>query len=576
MDGTREFPLSKLVTWVREDPGDSFWLVGMSGTGKTSIALTLCRKLAIDPYIILGGTFFCSRSAGSIARTEAQRILPTLAATLAELVPEFADALSAELNADPRAAHKPVHDQVDPLLVKPLTKLPSTTKPIVFVIDALDECSDMDEVANLITVISEFKSDASVKFILTSRPEMHIQGTPIANSEHNTIFQMHTIGQEDVDADIRLYIIGTLQASKHPTGWYSDEDVDALVRLSHGLFIYAATVLRYIRGRGDVTDCEGRLCKVISTMNSGMQSAVLVTPSKTALLDHIYEMIIMEASQSHPAHTDKLRKTQHLLACLFSSRRLFSVQALANFLDLNASDIRSFLDKLHPVAHIPADDSVSGIQALNTSFIDYFMSRAAGSIRIGPSVGDDVLARHCLQTISTQLSFNISQSRSSYEPNPSTKPGVITFAIEYACMEWIYHISRLPNPSIFDQDIYDLFRTRFLSWLEVMSSYGQVKRAAEMLELAAPKVRHRAYKVAMISSSGSSGATPRAVTLPSGRSFIRHNFPRCHRTKRSAHLRLGSPSLAQGVPDIQDVLSSLHRSRLLQRTRHRRGSRFRR
>ena len=66
---------------------------GMAGTGKTTIALTLCEKLVGEPAVILGGTFFCSRSAGVIDRTDAQRIVPTLAMLLARQVPDYARAL---------------------------------------------------------------------------------------------------------------------------------------------------------------------------------------------------------------------------------------------------------------------------------------------------------------------------------------------------------------------------------------------------------------------------------------------------------------------------------------------------
>jgi len=482
MIDTRVIILNRLMNWVMVDPMSLFWLAGMTGTGKTSIALTLCRMLATNRSVILGGTFFCSRSAGSIARTKVQCILPTLAASLARRFPEFADALSAELDEEPLVAHKPVHEQIVPLLLKPLAKLPSTTKPVVFVIDALDECSDANELVDLITGIAEFKSDVSVKFILTSRPEMRIRGTAIANPDHNTIFQLHMISQEEVEADIRRYITGTLQASKHPTGWYSDEDVDALVGLSHGLFIYAATVLRYIMGRENVTDCVSRLRRITSAAPAGSAA--------TTSLYTIYEIVMLGASQGDILDEIERLMMQRVIACILAARRSLSVQALADLLGDEVDRVRGSLERLHSVVFIPIEDAIPGLRMLHASFGDYLTSpETAANIRIGPSLGDDALARGCLQVMAMRLVFDISHSRSSYEPNLPTKSDNVTLAIEYACMEWIYHVSRLTNPSILDQDIYDLFRWRFMSWLEVMSSCGQVKRAAEMLELAVSTVR---------------------------------------------------------------------------------------
>ena len=70
MAGTRLGVLSKFVVWIKDDPLFIFWLAGMAGTGKTSIAVSLCRILRNDPAIFFGGGYFCSRSTGSIARTD--------------------------------------------------------------------------------------------------------------------------------------------------------------------------------------------------------------------------------------------------------------------------------------------------------------------------------------------------------------------------------------------------------------------------------------------------------------------------------------------------------------------------
>jgi len=67
MTGTRTNVLTKFALWVKEDPMAIFWLAGMAGTGKTAIAVSLCQMLRMDPSVVLGGGFFCSRSAGSIA-----------------------------------------------------------------------------------------------------------------------------------------------------------------------------------------------------------------------------------------------------------------------------------------------------------------------------------------------------------------------------------------------------------------------------------------------------------------------------------------------------------------------------
>jgi len=162
------------------------------------IALPHVARRSCDFF---GGGYFCSRSAGSIARTDVRRILPTLAGILAGRSQAFAEALAAELEKDRNLGHKPVTNQIGPLLNRPLAKLTPSSRPLVFIIDALDDCSDERELAELLRLLAEFESEAKVKFILTSRPELHIRGTPISNPEHNTILQLHTINMEEVMSD---------------------------------------------------------------------------------------------------------------------------------------------------------------------------------------------------------------------------------------------------------------------------------------------------------------------------------------------------------------------------------------
>src|SRR5580698_3337465 len=64
--GTREDILEKALAWCNDLSPNSppvFWLSGMAGTGKSTIAYTLCQQLynAGDAVKVLGATFFCSR-----------------------------------------------------------------------------------------------------------------------------------------------------------------------------------------------------------------------------------------------------------------------------------------------------------------------------------------------------------------------------------------------------------------------------------------------------------------------------------------------------------------------------------
>ena len=362
MAGTRQGILDKLVAWVLTNPTAIFWLAGMAGTGKTSIAVTLSRILEKESGVMMGGGFFCSRSAGSIARTDVRRILPTLAGLLAGKSLDFARALAVELEKDPRVGHKHVGEQIGPLLQKPIAALSGMTLPLVFVIDALDECHDQTELAQLIKDIAEFESDAKVKvkFVLTSRPEMHIRGTPVADLRFSSILQLHTISEAEVTSDIRLYIERTLEGCSPDTTWYTTRDVDALLKLASGLFIFASTVLKFILARESVRGRLERLRKATT--------AVGVGTAATATLDRIYEMIIVDASRPDQYDPDELQQVKRVLACILTARTSLSVRALAELMAMQPADLRDSLERLHSVVYLPSEDAEPGLRTLHASF----------------------------------------------------------------------------------------------------------------------------------------------------------------------------------------------------------------
>jgi len=472
--------LSKFVAWVRNDPLSIFWLAGMAGTGKTSIAVSLCHMMRNDPAIFLGGGYFCSRSAGSIARTDVRRILPTLAAILAGQSQEFAEALAAELENDRNLGHKPVGDQIGPLLSRPLATLTSSSRPVVLLIDALDECSNERELAELLRLLAGFECDVNVKFILTSRPELHIRGTPISNPDHHTILQLHTISTEEVMADIRLYVSGTLRNATLNATWYTDHDIDLLVTLSGGLFIFASTVLKYVLHRDQDEDRQDRLRKATS--------ADIVHTVATSSIDKIYELVLMDASHSDNVDEDELERMKCILACILTARMPLSVEALAPLINITPGRLRGSLERLHSLVYLPADDEIAGLRTLHASFGDYLFERGPKQIRIPVTLGHDILARGCLRRLTQDdLCFNVSQSRSSFKLNPDTAPAIVLSLI-YACLHWAHHMHAASNHSAYDEDVGRTFRSKFLFWLEVLSIIGKVSLAPGLLRIAGSAV----------------------------------------------------------------------------------------
>jgi len=526
MEGTRVQILRDIDAWIKDLTGPQiFWLAGMAGTGKSAIAYTICVRAHNDPEIILGGSFFCSRSTGVNAQRDVRCVIPTLAQLMARQSDMFSRALDAELTVDPDVLHQQVDVQVDKLLYKPLLALKDSKIPIVFVIDALDECSGqlsssgaLDDVethrivSDMLEALVAFSRSIvrlPVKFLVTSRPETHIRNTHVSDVVFSKILRLHTVDKQQIDVDIRLYITDRLFATPTLRALFSEKDVSTLVAVSDGLFIVAATALKYALGAGDDLATERFKSLLTSTGDK-------LSIGATERLDEMYAIIVKNAAKAGDAHTDKLKNLLRIIAALLSARMTLSVIALADLLETPVGQLRASMTRLHAVVYVPDDDNDTSLRPIHASFGDYLLGRASSHLRIPTSLGHEALAIGCLHVMSTGLHFNVSRSRSSFEENVVGKRTSIRLSLEYACVHWIYHIAgllemassdssisrifrlqirswfnRTRHQSEFDDKINKIFRPRLLFWLEVMSAVGQVHRAAAMLMFAATTVRRQ-------------------------------------------------------------------------------------
>jgi hypothetical protein len=136
--------LQELKVWATStDDFQVFWLDGMAGTGKSTIAKSFADRLYADG--ILGASFFFS---GDFAdRSDIKLVFPTIAYQLAYQMPQFRDALLQIIKADPDVGHLSLADQLLQLLVRPFKLLAENPETIplgfiIIVLDALDECRD--------------------------------------------------------------------------------------------------------------------------------------------------------------------------------------------------------------------------------------------------------------------------------------------------------------------------------------------------------------------------------------------------------------------------------------------------
>ena len=130
-----------------------YWLNGMAGTGKTTIAYSFSEILREKDS--LGGAFFSSHL--WVDTSDARCIIPTISLQLARYFPSLSHLIMDVVEDDLDCSSWRIGKQFLNFMVKPLSALTAVYRDTrgvpVIVLDALDECSDQSLVAELLSMI---------------------------------------------------------------------------------------------------------------------------------------------------------------------------------------------------------------------------------------------------------------------------------------------------------------------------------------------------------------------------------------------------------------------------------------
>ena len=484
MEGTREQILADLKEWAVNDAAPKvFWLNGMAGTGKTSIAHSFSERL--DKNEILGASFFCSRSASREVR-DASLIIPTIASTLSRLSPVFRSAISkvVEKKPDVDSFHK-LSLQFRLLLVDPIKSiLDSSLKTYVIVIDALDECTKLGTVEKLIEAIVEFAPDTPLKFFISCRDTTEVRSAFHHNPTYMpTIMSLHAIERAVVQEDIKLYLHSSLSAivkkNRLPIHWPPLDEFNILLERSNRLFIYAATALRYI-GAPDV-DFRTRLTHITR-----------LTPERmdTGVIDSLYNDIMRQAfrSQLEPDEVSRRHKILSLIVFLVVP---LSMDAIACLLSMDRWEAQFALAPFCSVIHVPPTADISPVTIFHASFPDFIInpSRCEEPFRLEQSKGHRLLTVQCLRCLNQSLKRNICNLSTNMTVSSSHESNAIPEALWYSCLHWASHLAQdlaagLAQDGEFRALVLAFVDQHLLHWFECLSVLKELESGITSLDMA--------------------------------------------------------------------------------------------
>ena len=472
LSGTRESVLQDIMLWAR-NPQDQnvFWLNGLAGTGKSTIAQSFTNTAANEG--LLGASFFCSRD--YLDRRLLKNIFPTLAYQLAYQYSHFKSHVIQAVKKDPTLAHSSLISQLENLLINPLSKAEVSC---IIVIDALDECIDDQPASAILSVLGQFaKNLPLVKFFITGRPEPRIRSgfrlpllQPITH-----IFLLHKVESASINSDIQLYLTQRLTAIAKqrsdldlPNPWPCGDEIEILTNKSSGLFIFASTLVRFIGSK--YHEPNERLQLVLSDINS-------TTYEGHAGIDSLYSQVLLHAFSD----TDEL-------AVFTNVRRIFGAIALAfnplsqkdlsRILGISTTHISTTLRHLHSVILVPTEEDEE-IRIFHKSFPDFLQDQERCTnlrFHINPETYHGEMVLNCLKLVGrlernpcSLPPFMMNQDIPDLQQLLENKLGG---AVQYACIYWARHLQLSPTSDDHIDQVFGL-ATKIIQcapvWIEVMS-----------------------------------------------------------------------------------------------------------
>ncbi|KAJ6474724.1 hypothetical protein DFH09DRAFT_953059, partial [Mycena vulgaris] len=484
MEGTRVDIIQDIIARLTSAPDSTHvvMLSGVAGSGKSTIAKSVASILA-EQDGILAASFFFSRDYAE--RKEIKHLATTLAIQLADYSPDFQAHLihflendrTGILDADP-------HLQFQKLVVQMLAKLSPSSSPWVICLDALDECgTDRGQIILRWLSDSIAQIPAHIKFFLTGRPDV-----PSYLKFDMLYSLMHGINLSDIDPTVvnldihryvEKYLDGATWTPRHP--WkIQAHDVEEITTRANGLFVFAATAVRYIRAGLPQVPPQ----KSVDFLLSG---------EPLTDLHALYYRIVDEAIP--PSRSEDRRaqfaydQAMRVISTILNLLEPLDCPSLAALLKLDPEAVLGILLPFSAVVHV-SDAPGTALTIIHLSFRD-FMTGHVKRIRSDIICGTDTqqwnLTSALIDLMHEELKFNICDLPTSYLRNvdmPDIQWRLDTYIplhLRYACRFWVDHLSIIPCQSDTAEVASHLLFNKFLLWLEALSLLEMVDHGAQAL-----------------------------------------------------------------------------------------------
>ncbi|KAK4205430.1 hypothetical protein QBC40DRAFT_214903 [Triangularia verruculosa] len=507
LPGTQVTTLGAIQQWATS-AGDTskplFWLRGMAGTGKTSVARAVADALDegqslsdgadIVQGTVLGASFFFQQ--GDPTRDNGRLFFTTIAKSLAQRAPMISQHITSAIEQDDDIGTKSLPKQFDHLVLAPLaamSKDPSIPIPLrlVVVVDAMDECSETDA-QQILRLLGKLPASGQVQLrvLVISRPEVRVSECmppdAVASMELRKVPQPEAgTCTHDIDDITKLLNFERARLSEErrwPEDWLTNEQIKQLRIQADGLFIYAATACRFLDQR-------------LSTSSRNMRLGLLFDGQTRAGspqqgLDDIYRRVLRFSAVTEEDEEERkarYARFQEILGVLTCALEPLSLNTLKAFLPhIPGDDIDNDLGYLHSILDVPGDEH-STISLVHLSFREFLFDekRSGDEFSISESTMHGDIFERSRKIMMDRLHEDMCDLKypGIFIADQPPEQTVLPQSLSYPCRYWADHIAALDNAHRVRLGLSDggavhhLLLEKLLNWLEALSIIRQMPAA---------------------------------------------------------------------------------------------------
>jgi hypothetical protein len=378
-----------------------------------------------DNHGLLASSFFFDRNIPD--RRTPQKLFSTVARDLVRLKNNLADHTSLVLERDRSVASGCQTRQFEKLILEP-SMLHHIGRPVVIVIDGLDEGYDLETLAILRDRIPELPEN--FRIFMTSRPLNDVV-TDLSDARHVHRRSIDIRGESN-RRDIAVYIRDRLHyiSSRTRLGveWPGEERTNDLIDKSEGLFVWVSIVSEYLR---TAPHPDRKLSTLLDQRN-------MLGISTDAKMDTLYSEVLSTCAWDDE---DLVHDYHLVMGAIIAAKTPLSLPALKSLHRQHAElDINGVFRPLTSLLTSPFDQD-QPIQILHLSFREFITSRAQLSpnhqhFYVSEKEHSQRLATLCLHVLNEDLNPHTPGTgyvTSNTEGIPSIARSHVSEVVWYAC-----------------------------------------------------------------------------------------------------------------------------------------------